>query len=63
MVSHIGDLIRELTFWYKIDAASMPWVAFAQALAGQRAAAQSAVLNDGLLRIFRTTRIKAAMLS
>ena len=49
-------------WWYQIDAAGMPGVAFAQTLSGEEATAQRAMGSDCLLRIFRAARIKAAML-
>ena len=48
---------------YRIDAARMPGMAFAQSFSGKQAAAQCAVDNDRLLCVLRAAGIKAAMLS
>jgi hypothetical protein len=63
VVSRIGDLIRELTFWYKIDATGMPWMTFAQSPASEQTAACNTMFDDSLLCVIGTAGIKAAMLT
>src|SRR6267142_1299196 len=46
---------------YRVDSAGMPWVATQQAPRGEPASAQDAVVLDCGLRVFRTSRIEAAV--
>ncbi len=51
------------TGWYRIYATLMPWVAFSQAIQSEIAAPKKTVGLDCLLCIFRTTGIKATVIS
>jgi hypothetical protein len=63
LVGQFGDCSSGLTSGYKITAARMPRVTFAQAPTSKQTTAQSAVLGNGKLCIFRTTGIETAMLT
>jgi hypothetical protein len=63
LVGQFGDCSSGLTGGYKITAAWMPRVTFAQSPTCQQTTVQSAVLGNGKLCIFRTTGIEAAMLA
>jgi hypothetical protein len=48
---------------YRVGSAGMPWVTTQQAPAGEPASAQDAVGLDRGFRVFRTSRVEAAMIA
>ena len=55
--------LRGAFFWNRIVAASMPWVAFGEALRAHRCAANHSVRTNGLSGVFGAARKKSAALS
>lgn len=52
-----------LARWYRVQPAFAQWLAACHTLHRQPAAAQVAVYLDGFHGVFRTTRVKAAVLA